>query len=396
MVKQKFIQTVIVLAVMLGGHAQAQESIKIGSLFPDSGPFAPMIRYVQDPSALAVEVLNAQGGALGRKYELVQMAHNGTPASVTAAVTRLAQQAGVNVVIGFSSSASSLALIPRLAALNVLMMDISSNSSQLIGKACGRNYFHLTTTDDMAVAALQPIVQQSGARTWNLLLPDYALGHNFSKAFANVITQHGATVQTQLFAPMTTTDFGSQITQLREKPADGLAVLWPIQAGSIALAKQAQQFGLFDKYKSVIASQFVNPMIMDAQGDATVGIYAPQSYWWEMPGNHNAAFVKAFEQRFNRKPTFFDADVYQAFEVLHAAIVKAGSTELAAVRTALSSIRAQTIMGDVQMRAADHQLLRPMAMTRVFDTGSGQAELRLQAVLDAAMVVPPANPECKL
>ncbi|MEO8299723.1 MAG: ABC transporter substrate-binding protein [Burkholderiales bacterium] len=59
----------------------AQETIKIGVMTVDSGPFAAFLKFVQDPATLAIETLNAQGGALGRKYEVQQQAYNGTPAA---------------------------------------------------------------------------------------------------------------------------------------------------------------------------------------------------------------------------------------------------------------------------------------------------------------------------
>lgn len=386
----------LAIAASFGSGAFAQEKIKIGSIYADSGPFAPMIRYVQEPSALAIELLNAKGGALGRKYELIQMAHNGTPAAATAAVTRLTQESGVHFITGFSSSASSQAIIPKLFGLNALMLETTANSAELIGKSCNSNYFHLVNTDGMMIEALRPVVTQSGAKTWNLLLPDYALGHHFNKEFRKFLDEAGATVQTTLFVPLSTSDFGSQISQLRDKPADGLLVVFPVASGAVALAKQAKQFGLFERYKTVVSSQFANPLVIDAQGDAVAGFYSPLSYWWEMPGTRNAEFVKAFERRFNRKPTFFDAETFQAFELLNAAIQKAGTTDVAAVRAALSSIKVETILGNVAMRPADQQLLRPMVLTRVVGLDGGKAEFKLQAILPAASVIAPASPECRL
>ncbi len=61
-------------------------------------------------------------------------------------------------------------------------------------------------------------------------------------------------------------------------------------------------------------------------------------------------FVKAFETRLNRKPTFVDADAYHlSYELLHQAIVKAKSTDVAAVRGALSGLNGATIIGDIEV-----------------------------------------------
>jgi hypothetical protein len=84
----------------------------------------------------------------------------------------------------------------------------------------------------------------------------------------------------------------------------------------------------------------------------------------------------AFEKRFNRKPTCIDADAYLAFELVHQAILKAGSTDVPAVRSALSGLKATTIIGDVEMCAADHQLLRPLIVVQATTAGEGKGRNR--------------------
>ena len=74
-------------AVALHGGALAQNTIKLGVVNIDTGPFAVSGAFVNDGAAFAVERLNAQGGALGRKYELIIQNHAGSPASAVIALT---------------------------------------------------------------------------------------------------------------------------------------------------------------------------------------------------------------------------------------------------------------------------------------------------------------------
>ena len=115
-----------------------------------------------------------------------------------------------------------------------------------------------------------------------------------------------------------------------------------------------------------------------------------------MPGERNAAFVKAFEARFKRKPTYLDADAYISFELLHAAIAKANSTDVAKVRTALSGLKSPTIVGDVEMRGADHQLLRPLVVVQAVKAGEGKGDFILKSVEPVAKVAPAPSPDCKI
>jgi len=148
---------------VLHGAAQAQETIKIGVLGIDAGPFALYSASVTEGVTLAVETLNAQGGALGRKYQLVPVAHTGTPAAALAAVGKLVDQQGVAFFTGMSNSAISLAILSRLPNLNALFLEATAASDDLTGKACTPNYFRVTVNDSITVGGLRTMVKDSGA-----------------------------------------------------------------------------------------------------------------------------------------------------------------------------------------------------------------------------------------
>jgi branched-chain amino acid transport system substrate-binding protein len=393
-----FKTTLITALAVLSLHAagQTQEPIKVGMLNIDGGAFAVTGPIMNDAAAFAIDALNAQGGALGRKYQLVTQMHSGTPAAAMAGASKLVDQQGVAFFAALNGSATALAIASRLPTMNALFIDTTAATDDLTGKNCQPNYFRIGVNDSMMMNALRPVVKQSGAKTWNALMVDYSAGHDYAKNITALIQEQGGSMGTTLFAPVGATDFGSYISQLNAAPADGLVIFMP-GSGGIAFAKQQQQYGLFAKYKTVIAhSSFTNETFVDAQGDTTAGTLTTQSYLADMPGALNAAFVKAYEGRYKRKPSYYDADVYLSYSLLNAAIVKAGSTDVAAVRAALAGLKANTIVGDVEMRAADHQLLRPMVVVQVVKTREGNAEIALRAVEPASKVTPAVSPECKM
>jgi ABC-type branched-subunit amino acid transport system substrate-binding protein len=383
------------VAATLHASAWAADTIKVGVMLVDSGPLAFILPFYTEPAKLAIEFLNAQGGALGRPFEIVTQAHSGTPAGAVTVATKLVQQDGVSFLTGFNTSAAVLALGPKLGGLNALLLDGNTTGDDQTGKNCQANYFRSSSTDGMAMNVLRSVVKSSGGKTWNLIVPDYSMGHDFAKRFKSLIEEQGGTVQTTVFAPMGTTDFGSYISQLAAKPADGLGVV-VLGTDGTAFAKQQQQFGLFAKFKTVLSSNFTNDIVLGSQGDSTVGAYAAQAYAPSMPGERNAAFVKAFEARFKRPPNYIEADTYQVYELLQAAINKAKSTDVAAVRTALAGLKTNTIFGDVEMRAADHQLVRPMALLQIVKAGDGKAVSVVRGIEPAVSVTPPASLECKM
>jgi branched-chain amino acid transport system substrate-binding protein len=146
----------------------------------------------------------------------------------------------------------------------------------------------------------------------------------------------------------------------------------------------------------VLSSSMVNEILTGTHGDASVGLWSAQSYFWTLPGETNAAFVKAFEQRFNRKPTYIDADAYLAFELVHQAIVKAGSTEVPVVRRALAGLKTNSIVGDIEMRAADDQLFRPLIVVQAAKAGDSKGDITRRSTLGRDVIEPPVSADCKM
>ena len=374
--------------------AQGTGSIKVGLLTIDSGPFATYASLVEQGARAGIDLLNAEGGALGRKFELVIQAHSGTPASAVAAATKLAQQGGVSVLMGQTLSSHSLALVPKLDSLNVLMIDTYAQSNDLMTKSCAPNYFRVNTPDALTTRMMQDYVKATGAKTWNLISVDYAAGQSFSKGFTELVQGMGGTVQQSLFAANGTTDFGSQISQL-SKPADALVVTLFMSDGQ-SFAKQQKQFGLFDKYKAVIGNGFATDFQLEAHGDNVLGVVNSMSWTPDQPGARNALYVKDFEQRVKRKPFYTDADLMTALDTFRAGVIKANSTEPAAVRKALEGLKIQTIFGEVEMRAADHHLIRPHGMAQVVRAPGGKTMFQMKVSRPGTEIYPPASPECKV
>jgi branched-chain amino acid transport system substrate-binding protein len=375
--------------------AQGQGPIKLGVVNIEGGPFAINAQHINEGARFAVETLNAKGGALGRKYELVVQNHTGSPAAAIGAATRLVEQSGVSFFTGLNPSSTSLAIASKMNDMKALFLDATANADDLTGKNCSKNYFRVSMSDSMLMNAIRGMVKDSGLKTWDILVADYAVGHDFAKKFTALVQENGGSVQKTLFASMAATDVGSYISQLSVKPAEGLALLYPSSAG-IALAKQQQSFGLFAKYKLIVSQSTVNETLIPGHGDSTVGVYGTQSYLATAPVERNADFVKAFEARFNRKPSYLDHDAYLSFELIHQAILKAKSTDVDAVRTALSDLKTMTAMGEVEMRAADHQLLRPVIIAQVVKAGEGKAEMAFRSIEPKSKTTAPPSPDCKL
>lgn len=390
-----WIAALVALATAGAAGAVHAQTIKLGVVNIESGPLAPSSGAINEGATLAVELLNARGGVLGRKYELVIQNHDGPPAGAIAAATKLVRQQGVSFFTALSPSGNSLALSARLGELGALYLDATAASDDLTGKACNPNYFRIGISDSSNVQVWRELAQRNGVKSFDLMMADIAAARDASKRFTALLPAFGGTIQKELYVPLSATDHGGNIAQLAPKPAEALAMYLPGSAG-IGFAKQQAPFGLFGKYKLVVSASMVNEILIAGQGDTTAGVWSAQSYFWQMPGDANTEFVKAFEAKHGRKPSYLAADAYLAFTLLHEAIVKAKSTDVAAVRGALSGLKAKTIVGPVEMRAADHQLVRPMVVVQAVKTEPGKGAIALRSVEPASKTTLPPSAECKM
>src|SRR4030095_8837361 len=136
----------------------------------------------------------------------------------------------------------------------------------------------------------------------------------------------------------------------------------------------------------VLSASMVNEVLITGQAETTVGVWSSQSYHASLPGKLNTDFVAAFEKRFGKNPSYLAADAYLSFILVNEAIQKAKSTDVAAVRKALEGLKVSTIVGDVEVRAADHQLVRPLVVVQAVKAGEGKGEVAMRLVEEAAKV----------
>lgn len=386
----------LLAALTAAGGAYAADTIKIGALLIDSGPLAGLKESQTKAINLAIDEINAAGGALGKKLEPVFITYAGTPDTAVDGATRAVQQDGAIFLTGMDTSAVSPALSAKLASLNALMVEVFAQADPLTGKGCNANYFRVNVNDSMLMNAVGDFLKDNPIKSWDIIAVDYSSGRDAAKKFEALVKAHGGTVGKVLFAPSGTADFGAKISELGANPSEGLYVTI-FGSDAINLAKQQAQFGLFSKYKMVIGNSFVIPQVLPAMGDAALGVYQTLGF---VPGEKGAqaeTFVEAYKKKYNGElPAYTSADQYAAIQLMAAAINKANSTDVAAVRTAMSGLKADTVLGPVEVRAADHQTARPILMNQIVKGPDGKPTYDIKKVFPGPEVMPPVDPACKM
>src|SRR5437588_9211083 len=109
MISMKSLAAGAALALLLGGAARAQDSIKIGVNEPLTGPFAASGTYVTNGARIAADEINAKGGILGKKIELVIEDNKSNPTEAAAVTEKLVTRDKVPLIMGARGSSLTLA-----------------------------------------------------------------------------------------------------------------------------------------------------------------------------------------------------------------------------------------------------------------------------------------------
>lgn len=381
---------------LVAGAASAQESVKVGVLLIDSGPLAGLKESQTNAVNLAIEHVNAAGGVLGKKLEADFITYPGTPDTAVDGATRAIQKNGAVFITGMDTSAVSPALAAKLPALKALMLEVYAQADGLTGKGCSTNLFRVNVSDSIIMGAVKDFLKTQGIKKWDILALDYAAGRDAADKFKTLVAGLGGSVGKVLFTPSGTADFGAKISELGNDPAEGLFVTI-FGSDAINLAKQQQQFGLFKKYKMVLGNSFVIPQVLPAMGETVLGVYQPLGFVPGFPGAKAEAFVKAWKEKYNGQlPPYTAADQYAAIELMAAAVNKAKSTDVNALRSALEGLKATTVLGDVEIRAGDHQTIRPMAVNQIVAGSDGKPTYEIKKIEAGADIIPAVDPACKM
>ncbi len=374
----------------------ADDTIKVGVMLIDTGPLAGIKDSQQKAATLAIENLNAAGGAAGKKFEGIYVSYAGTPDAAVDAATRVIQKDGAIFITGMSTSSVAPALAAKMPALKAIQIDVMAKADGLTGKGCSPNFFRVVENDSMTMGLYKDLLKDQPFKKWDMLSVDYAVGRDTAEKFKGLVTAQGGTVGKSLFAPLGTPDFGAKISELGADPAEGLLVTI-FGSDAINLAKQQQQFGLFKKYKMVLGNSFVIPQTLPAQGEAVLGVYQPQGFTADFPGAQAQKFVSDYRAKYNGEtPPYTAADQYVGLQLMAAAVNKAKSTNVDEVLKALSGIKTETLLGEVEMRAGDHQLVRPVAVTVIGPGPDGKPTYKIKKIEAGATIIPPVDPACKM
>ena len=201
------------------------DAIRIGHLTPLTGFLGPLGEYAQMGIRLAAEEINAAGGVMGRKIELV-MEDSVNPQTGSAKAERLVERDKVSMIIGEISSATALGIGQVANRTKTVFINTGANSDSLRGKDCNPFLFHIEAANSMMVQTVGNYLKQSNmiaGKKWYMLTADYAFGHDLAKVAKAYVAKNGGQLAGEDLVPTDATDFSPYLLKIRQARPDIVA-----------------------------------------------------------------------------------------------------------------------------------------------------------------------------
>ncbi len=348
------------------GVVRAEEPIRIGQLIPFTGFLGAIGEYGKQGATLAVEELNARGGVLNRKVELITE-DEANPGVAVQKARKLIERDRVVAIEGLVSSASCLAVGDEAQRSKILVINAGANSDEIRSKRCHRYVFCTEGCNTQYVSAIGTwLIKARKITNWYFITSDYAFGHDLLRVARNLLVSHKGTEVGSDLVPTGTADFSQYITKMKQAKPD---LIFHNLAGADVtnFLKQLAESGVkIEIAGGVIDSAFAWPV-----GESLRGAF-PIIWWHEGKNPASLAWADRFMKRWSRPP---DNQAYGDYTAVHAiaqAIEKSKSTDSTRLVQALEGHTLTSAMDGLKgrpltFRAWDHQLMQPMYVVQAKD-----------------------------
>jgi branched-chain amino acid transport system substrate-binding protein len=339
--------------------------IKLGAIEPQSGP----VKYIGDANVaafrFAAERINAAGGVLGRKVEIVVADSELKPDVATRRANDLVLGDKVDFLVVNTGSNIAKAVSQVAFQHRKLFFSTGTEARELTGEEFFETTFRCCLNTDMHSGGLAVYFTRLAPRKYTkfyLLNQDYNFGRAAAEGFKtkfNRIRSPGQQIVGEEYHPLQKVqDFGPYVTKIM---ASGAEVVMTGDWGQDLrlLIQQGAALG----WKVQLGNYFLNdPTVLQAVGKAAVGHITADAYLLTVDTPENREFVRAWHARYPDAPISYRYPDLTLARCYHAVIwagevmKKAGSLEPDRLIRAWEGARLKTAWGEVEMRACDHQM----------------------------------------
>jgi branched-chain amino acid transport system substrate-binding protein len=346
-------------------RAQTRDPVKIGFPIPLTGPFGAIAEDMQRGATLAMEQVNARGGVLGRKLEVLFRDDQLKPAVGAQRTKELIENDRVQFVVGGIAAHVQMAINEQTKKAGVLFISVSQSDEISAKPDTSPITFHEALNPTITGRAMAAWAVQNLGKRWWIVYADYAWGKQNNAVFSDIIKKQGGTVLESTPYPLGNPEFSAHLPKIQAARPEVLLSVAP-GADSVAFLKQAISFGLKKDVKLV---QPLHILPYNRQGGAELfsDVYGATSFYWELEDTIPQAksFVEAFRKRFNTVPDAYGSYGYSGIHEVARGVAVAKSLDSEAVAKALRANPTYSHYKSKQWwRACDNKAFQDLWITR--------------------------------
>jgi len=312
-------------AILCGLAAPAHtQEVGVGFIAPLSGPAAAYGKDLLNGALLALEEINAAGGAGGRKLVLIQGDDRGSPKDAANVAQSFVSDPKVLAMIGGATSTATFGAVP-VAQKGRLPFVITLASHPDLTKE-GEYIFRNSTTQEQEGPALAKLVQAClGAKTVGILHLNNDWALSMTKEFKKGLQAAGIkVVAEESYDPGENIDYSAKLAKLKAANPD---IIWfGSQYNDLAMVlRQAQRVDLGGK--PLVGSAGVHATgLIDVAGAAANGLYLHTLFFPESPDPKVKAFAAKFTEKYKQAPNLFSSQAYDTMFIVAREIARGGYT----------------------------------------------------------------------
>jgi branched-chain amino acid transport system substrate-binding protein len=363
---KKLLVLLVVFVVFVPNVLLAVEPVKIGMVTTLSTKAGYLGEDVRDGFKLAIAQEDGMLG--GVPVELLVEDDGRDPGKAKQIADRFVKRDNVKIMTGIIFSNVALAVVPKVVRGEVLYISPNAGPSDLAGKGCNENYFNVAYQNDNLDEVVGKYVSDSGFKNVYLLAPNYPAGKDHLAGFKRYYT---GKISGEVYTKLGQSDYAAEISALRAAKPDAVFFFLPGGMG-INFIKQYSQAGL-NKTIPVFGPAFsFDERLLGAVGAAAKGVKNGSQWTHDLDNPANKQFVEAFRAAYDRTPTLYASQGYEAARLIGSALKSVGGdvTKFDQLRAAVRKADFESVRGQFAFTTNQHPV-QNLYIREVVEDGKG-------------------------
>jgi urea transport system substrate-binding protein len=330
-------------------------TVKIGSLNSLSGPTAVSEVAVRDAIKLAVEQINASGGVIGKRIELIGADGASQPTVFAEKAEKLITHDCVAAVFGGWTSSSRKAMLPVFEGNNALLY----YPVRYEGLESSRNVFYTGAAFNQQIVPALDYLKEKGVTSLYLVGSDSAFPQTADAIIKAYAAANSLAIRGEYYAPVGSTDFATIVDKVRAADAD--AVVNTLSGDSNgAFFREYKDAGLTPRDMPVVSVSVTEDKIGGIGVQNVDGQLTAWNYYQTVDNPVNQAFVKAYKDKYGQnEPTSDPMEAaYVSVYLWKNTVEKAKSFDVKAIQDNAGGVSFDAPEGLVTIDGTNHHITK--------------------------------------